>query len=69
MAEIGSAMLCAEAGISAPVIENQVAYIGGWLKTLKADARAVVFAAAQAQRAVECIIGRTYSLVDNAKAG
>ena len=62
VAEIGSAMLCAEAGISERVIENQAAYINGWLKTLKGDARAVVFAGAQAQKAVELITGRSQSV-------
>jgi len=31
-AEMGSAFLCAEAGISPAVIENQAAYLAGWLK-------------------------------------
>lgn len=62
VAEIGSAMLCAEVGISERVIENQAAYINGWLKTLKGDARAVVFAGAQAQKAVELITGRSQSV-------
>ncbi len=32
VAEMGGAYLCAEAGISNAVIENQAAYIAGWLK-------------------------------------
>jgi antirestriction protein ArdC len=31
-AEMGAAYLCAEAGISIAVLENQAAYIAGWLK-------------------------------------
>ncbi len=31
-AEMGAAYLCAEAGITAAVIENQAAYVAGWLK-------------------------------------
>ena len=31
-AEMGAAYLCAEAGIAATVIENQAAYVAGWLK-------------------------------------
>ena len=31
IAEMGAAFLCAEAGISPAVIENQAAYIQGWL--------------------------------------
>jgi antirestriction protein ArdC len=57
VAEMGSALLCARAGISCATIENQAAYIAGWLKTLQADARAVVIAAAQARRAVDHILG------------
>ncbi len=57
VAEMGSALLCARAGISCATIENQAAYIAGWLKTIQADVRAVVIAAAQAQRAVDHILG------------
>ena len=31
-AEMGTACLCAKAGITAAVIENQAAYVAGWLK-------------------------------------
>ena len=36
-AEMGAAYLCAEAGIAAAVIENQAAYVAGWLKKLRDD--------------------------------
>lgn len=58
VAEIGSAFLCAEAGISPAVIKNQAAYIGSWLKALKKDSRAVVMASAQAQKAADYILNR-----------
>ena len=32
VAEMGAAYLCAEAGISPAVIDNQASYIAGWLK-------------------------------------
>lgn len=57
-AEMGGAYLCAEAGISNVVIENQAAYIGGWLGRLRDDRRLVVLAAAQAQHAADYILGR-----------
>lgn len=38
-------------------IENQAAYVAGWLKMLRGDSRAVVIAAAQAQRAADYILG------------
>jgi len=33
---MGAAYLCAEAGITAAVIENQAAYVAGWLKKWRA---------------------------------
>lgn len=59
IAEFTAAMLCAEAGISPPTIENAAAYIDGWSKQLKADKRIVVQAAGQAQRAADYILGET----------
>jgi antirestriction protein ArdC len=60
-AEMGSAFLCAEAGISAPVIENQAAYVSGWLERLHDDHKLLVYAAAQAQRAADFILGRQFT--------
>jgi antirestriction protein ArdC len=61
-AEMGAAFLCAEAGISPAVIENQAAYVAGWLTKLRQDRKVVVHAAAQAQRAADFILGRTVPL-------
>ncbi len=60
-AELGAAYLCAKAGISPAVIENQASYVAGWLKKLRDDRRLLIHAAAQAQRAADYILG----LVDN----
>ena len=60
-AEMGSAYLCAEAGISAPVIENQAAYVAGWLRKLRDDRKLLVYAAAQAQKAADFIMGRQFT--------
>jgi antirestriction protein ArdC len=58
VAEIGSAFLCAVAGISNEAIEiNAAAYVQNWISVLKADSRMVVLAAAQAQKAVDLILG------------
>lgn len=57
VAEMTSAFLCGRAGISPAVIENQAAYIQGWLKNLRGDSRLVVMAAAQAQRAADFVLG------------
>ncbi len=58
VAELSAAFLCAEAGISNAVIANQAAYVAGWLKALRGDARLIVHAAAQAQKAADYILGR-----------
>lgn len=58
VAEVTSAFLCAEAGIATASIEDQAAYIAGWLAALKNDNRLVVMAAAQAEKAADLILGR-----------
>ncbi len=57
-AEMGAAFLCAEAGISNAVIDNQAAYVAGWLKKLRDDRKLLIHAAAQAQHAVDYILNR-----------
>jgi len=61
VAEFSAAYLCAEAGISPAVLENQAAYVQGWLAKVRSDERMVVIAAAQAQRAADYILDRTSS--------
>jgi antirestriction protein ArdC len=56
-AEMGAAYLCAEAGIANAVIANQAAYVAGWLKKLRDDRKLLIHAAAQAQHAVDYILG------------
>jgi antirestriction protein ArdC len=58
-AEMGSAFLWAEAGISPVVIENQAAYLAGWLRKLRDDRKLLIHAAAQAQHATDFILNRT----------
>jgi antirestriction protein ArdC len=55
---MGAAYLCAEAGITATVIENQAAYVAGWLKKLRDDRKLLIHAAAQAQRAADFVLSR-----------
>lgn len=57
VAEMASAFLCARAGIRPAVIDNQAAYIGGWLKQLKNDKKLVIAAAGAAQKAADWILG------------
>lgn len=59
VAEIGSALLCADLGI-VPELEprpDHVAYLQSWLKVLDCDKRAIFAAAAHAQRAVAYLHG------------
>jgi antirestriction protein ArdC len=58
IAELSAAYLCAEAGISPAVIENEAAYLQGWLAKLKSDRRLIVIAAAKAQKAADYILNR-----------
>jgi antirestriction protein ArdC len=60
VAEMGAAFLAAEAGIDAEgLMDNSAAYVASWLKALRNDKKLVVFAGAQAQKAVDHILGRS----------
>jgi len=43
-------------GIENNTIDNSVAYIQGWLKALKDDKKLIIYASAQAQKAVDYIL-------------
>ncbi|MDE3033826.1 MAG: DUF1738 domain-containing protein [Acidobacteriota bacterium] len=58
VAELCAAFLCAEAGVDQAVVENQAAYIQGWLSKLQAEPQAFAIAAARAQKAADYILGR-----------
>ncbi len=60
VAEMGAAFLCGEAGILETQFDQSAAYIDGWLGQLRKDTKLVVVAAAQAQKAADYILGRTY---------
>jgi len=53
IAEITSAFLCAELGITASPRQDHANYIASWLKVLKNDKRAIFYAARQATLAAE----------------
>lgn len=57
VAEMTAAFLCAHCGIDNSTIDQQAAYLAGWLKALKSDPKMVVSAAAQAQKAANLILG------------
>ena len=60
VAEMGAAFLCGQAGIVERTLINSAAYVSSWLQRLKDDRRLVVQAAAQAQKAADFILSRTF---------
>jgi antirestriction protein ArdC len=60
IAEIGAAFLCGQAEIGERTIDNSAAYVAEWLKRMKDDKKLIVQAAAQAQRAADFVLGRTF---------
>lgn len=56
VAELTAAFCCASIGIDDSVINDAASYLQGWLSVLRADSRAIVSAAAQAQRAADYIL-------------
>jgi antirestriction protein ArdC len=61
VAELGSAFLCGYADIVDRTIDNSAAYLEGWLKQFQNDRTLIVSAAAQAQKAADFILGRTFA--------
>jgi antirestriction protein ArdC len=63
VSEMGAALLCAAAGISPGTVDNQAAYIAGWLKRLRDDRRLVIRAAAHAQQGADYVLGKIPTIV------
>jgi antirestriction protein ArdC len=57
VAELGSAFLCADLGITPEVRPDHAAYIASWLDVLKGDKRFIFTAASHAQRAADYLHG------------
>jgi len=57
VAELASAFLCADLGITPQVRDDHASYIANWLTVLKNDKRAIFSAAAHAQKAVDYLHG------------
>jgi len=53
VAELGSAFLCGDLGLSASPRPDHASYLASWLKVLKADNRAIFTAASAAAKAAE----------------
>jgi antirestriction protein ArdC len=56
IAELGSAFICAELGISPQPRLDHAQYLKHWLEMMKADSRAIFSAAARAQEAVTYLV-------------
>jgi antirestriction protein ArdC len=61
VAELTSAFLCAASGLDNSLVENAASYISGWTRALEKEPKAIVVAAAQAQRAADFIRGEDVS--------
>lgn len=59
VAELGAAMWCAQTGLSAATRDDHAAYLAGWLRILRTDARALVTVASRAQRALDWLNTKT----------
>lgn len=60
VAEMGAAFLCSIAGIANEHTDrNTTAYIQNWIAKLEGDNRLIIHAAANAQRAADCILGES----------
>jgi antirestriction protein ArdC len=68
VAELGSAFLCADLGITPEVRPDHAAYIASWLTALKMDKRVIFTAAAQAQRAADYLHGLQSQQIEEERA-
>lgn len=57
LAEFSASYLCGVAGIENTTLTNSTAYIQNWMKAINEDNSMIVFAAAQAQKASDFILG------------
>lgn len=61
VAELTSAFCCALIGLDNSFVQNSASYIASWVEVLRGDAKTLVYAASQAQKAADYIRGVTYS--------
>ena len=59
-AELTSAFLCAEAGISSTTLDNQVSFLKNWMKALQNDPKMFVLASGKAQKAADYILSTKF---------
>jgi len=61
VAEMGASFLCSSVQIDYDcIVENNASYLAGWLKVLKEDTKFIFKAAAEAQKAVDYILDRSF---------
>lgn len=58
VAELGASFLCAKAGFQSRTAKNSAAYVQSWLKALRHDKRFLFWAAGNAQKASDWILGK-----------
>ena len=64
VAELTAAFVCASTGIASTDRDDHAAYLADWLRVMKADGRAIVTAAAAAQKAADLILGLTFATAE-----
>lgn len=62
VAEMTAAFLCGVSGLEMDALDNATSYIKHWMEAIKEDARAVVMAASQAQKAADMIQNIKYEV-------
>lgn len=60
IAEMTAAFLSSHCGIEGKTVENSAAYIANWRNKISRDNKLVVQAAAAAQKAADCILGKKF---------
>lgn len=61
VAELGAAMFCHRIGIPSLDREDHSEYLASWLRTLKADTKAIVSVSSAAQKASDFLFDRTFT--------
>jgi antirestriction protein ArdC len=69
IAELGASMLCGVSGISPRVLDNSASYLQSWISRLRGDSRLIVYAASQAQKASDYILGKSQNAVETESEG
>ncbi|MEM9212201.1 MAG: zincin-like metallopeptidase domain-containing protein, partial [Pseudomonadota bacterium] len=66
VAEISSAMMGSQLGFEPGHVEDSAAYVQSWLKVLRDDKRAIVRAAAAAQRSADYLLDKAGEIAEAA---